>query len=360
MNPLHKIFFVVVVVLSIAAGNSFNGFDVANGNRAASVIVSASREDLSYEKSSSAATIRPVAQNDSTTSNDAQSGQSEILRQNQNDDAKGALENDALLKTDSLSGPGAFRQIGFGESLAIQARSALVADLKTGKPYFELDPTLRRPIASLAKLMTAIVALEKMDSSHPVTLGEESLLNEDETSLNIALKPGNTYSSNDNLIAMLMISSNEAAEALANDYGRNEFMARMNALAAEFGMNSTNFSDSTGLSVANQSTASDLQKLALNVYRDYPKIFDITRKKSGIVTELNSKKRTTLSNINILAGTGGFIGGKTGYTKNTNGNLLSIFSYGGRPVLVIVLGTDDRFGDTNVLFQWFKDNFQKI
>ncbi len=376
MNTGHKIFFIGVVILSVAAGSRFNDTSGANGNPPASIIVSTSDQKPIPENSSPVATVEPAAQNDSTTGSNIQvSGQPEILSPAQ-DNSKSALNNDALLKSDSASGIGAFRQTGSEAPPEIQAQSALVADLKTGEVYFRLNPTLRWPTASLTKLMTAMIALKNIDLAKPVKIGEENAGAMEEATHSMDFpqsdsgqagqatsaaffKPGDVYSGNDVLAAMLIISKNEAAEAFADAYGRADFMMALNAEARDIGMSSTNFSDPSGLSVANQSTALDLQKLVLNIYRNYPKIFDITRKKSATITELNSKKKITLSNINTFAGTTGFTGGKTGYTGDANGNILSVFSYGGRPVLVIVLGTDDSFGETSAILEWFEKNFQK-
>lgn len=360
MSTAHKIFFVGVVILSVAAGSRFNDTSGADGSPSASVIVSASDQKPVSENIQLTATIEPAAPNDSTTGNDIQvNEQPEVLSPTQ-DNSKGALNNDALLKSDSAAGIGAFRQTGSETPPEIQAQSAIVADLKTGETYFQLNPTLRWPTASLTKLMTAIIALKNMDLAKPLKIGEENIASAEETATPAAFfKAGDAYSGNDVLAAMLVISKNEAAEAFADAYNRADFITALNKEAKGMGMSSTNFSEPTGLSVSNQSTALDLQKLALNIYQNYPKILDITKKKSAVVTELNSKKKTTLSNINTLAGTSGFIGGETGYTNDANGNLLSIFSYGGRPVLVIVLGTDDRFGETSALLEWFEKNFQK-
>lgn len=359
MNSFHKIFFVVVVILSVAAGNYFNG--AGNSGNVASIIVSAADEKPQAENSLStpAETVQPTAPNNSTTPNDIKAAdQPDALTPVQDDNSKTVLNNDALMRPELSAATDAFRKTGSDAPPEIQAKAAIVADLKTGKAYFELNPNLRWPTASLTKLMTAIMVLKNMDLSRPIKVGEGLLAVEEASTSAGFFKPGDVYSGTDTLATMLVISKNEAAEAFASAYGRSDFIAGLNKLAAEFGMSSTNFSDPSGLSVSNQSTISDLEKLAYNVYQSYPKIFDITKKKSVSVTETGSKKRTALSNINIFAGTSGFIGGKTGYTDEANGNLLSVFSYGNRPVLTIVMGTDDRFGETGALLDWFKKNYK--
>lgn len=359
MNSFHKIFFVCVVILSVAIGTRFNDTSFANGNSTASIVVSAVDEKPAAQNPPSTETIQPATSNDSTTSNDIKvEGQPDDSVKSQDDNSKTAVNNAALLKSDQSSERGAFHRVGSAPAPDIQTHAALIADLKTGQAYFESNQNLRWPTASLTKLMTASMVLKNMDLSKPVTIGE-TLSGDGEATTSVSFfKPGDVYSGTDVLNTMLVISKNEAAEAFANAYGRSDFIAGLNKMAEDLGMNLTHFSDPSGLSVANQSTAADLQKLAFNVYQNYPKILEITRKKSVAVTELNSKKKTALSNINIFAGTSGFIGGKTGYTDEADGNLVSIFSYENRPILVIVLGTDDRFGETSKLLQWFEDNYK--
>jgi len=358
MNSFHKIFFVGVVILSIALGSRFNDTSGANGILPTSIVISAADEKPPVKDPSPDEIVQQSAPNNSTTPNSIKVEEQPDASKNQNDNSKTILDNSALLKADQSSERDAFRRTGSAQAPDIQAQAAIVADLKTGQTYFESNQNLRWPTASLTKLMTAIMVLKNMDLSKPVKIGD-TLSGDGEASSSASFfKPGDAYSGNDVLNTMLVISKNEAAEAFANAYGRDDFIAGLNKLAGELGMNLTNFSDPSGLSVSNQSTIADFQKLAMDVYQNYPKILEITRKKSVTVTELNSKKRTTLLNINIFAGASGFVGGKTGYTDEADGNLLSIFSYENRPVLVIVLGTADRFGETSRLLQWFKDNFK--
>ena len=134
----------------------------------------------------------------------------------------------------------------------------------------------------------------------------------------------------------------------------------MNARAAAWGMANTHYDDPSGLSSGNQSTADDLLLLAQKIYSDYPKVLAITRTTQATATELGSGTKTLVKSINDFAGEADFIGGKTGYTTIADGNLLSIFKYKNRPILVIVLGTDeaDRFTNTERLFSWFKNQSQ--
>ncbi len=241
---------------------------------------------------------------------------------------------------------------------AITAQAALVADLETGDLYLNQNPNKRWPLASLTKLMTAVIASENADLGKPITLTSE-----DFTSLSYWLSkieaPGNTYSGGDLLTLMLLPSSNEAAHAFARDYGYDAFIKLMNDQASSWGMQNSYFADSSGLSASNQSTAADLKVLAMQIAAHNPGIFEITRNAKRSVLELHSNQHQLIASINDFAGTPNFLGGKTGSTPEADGNLLSVFSYGGRQVLVIVLGTADRFGETKKLLTWFEHDFRR-
>jgi D-alanyl-D-alanine endopeptidase (penicillin-binding protein 7) len=174
----------------------------------------------------------------------------------------------------------------------------------------------------------------------------------------MVLAAGESYTVKDLLELMLLPSNNQAAEVVAGHYGRVEFVRLMNAKAAEWGMNQTHYAEPTGLSVSNQSTASDLARMMSRVYALYPAILQISRGRKATITEINSGKKTEISSINNFAGRADFLGGKTGFTDEAQGNLISLFSYQNRPLAIIVMGTDDRFGDTEKLLSWFKENFK--
>ena len=134
----------------------------------------------------------------------------------------------------------------------------------------------------------------------------------------------------------------------------------MNVRAKAWGMANTHYADPSGLAVGSQSTATDLVLLAQKIYADYPDILAITRTPQATVTEVSSGNKVPIKNINEFSGEADFIGGKTGYTDQADGNLLSLFLYNGRPVVVVVLGSDEstRFTNTEALYGWFTANFK--
>lgn len=250
-----------------------------------------------------------------------------------------------------------FYPISSEDTPEIEAQAALVADLQTGEVYFDLNSGKRWPTASIAKLMTAAYAMRNMDMNSEITLAAHDFPPDAGDAFK-GLRPGDVYRLKDLLRALLLSSSNEAAEAIANSYGRDDFIAGLTATAKEWGMTSTYFKDPTGLSVADQSTARDLRLMALKIYETYPGILKITQQKNAVITEINSGRRETLANINLFAGERWFLGGKTGFTNEAGGNLLTLVSHEGRPVAVVVLGTSDRFGETEKLVNWFRRNYR--
>jgi len=238
---------------------------------------------------------------------------------------------------------------------ALNDAAYLVADLATGNVFASFNPDRRWPTASLTKLMTATVAEDDMASDTLITITEPMFAvdPQDETTLAV----GGTYTLHDLMYVLLLPSSNVAAEAIADFYGHDAFIATMNARAAAWGMTSTFFDDPSGLSAANQSTANDFLKLAEVVYNKYPQILAITRNPSVTIIERNSGRPVPVKSIDDFAGQPDFIGGKTGHTDQADGNLFSIFRDNGRPIFIVVLGTDDRFIDTQKLYAWFKANY---
>lgn len=226
--------------------------------------------------------------------------------------------------------------------------SAAGAYTITGDELYSFRADKRWPIASITKLLTALIAYEEFGEDDVVPITKEAVATEGES----GFREGEMYTVGDLVEAMLLISSNDAATALAMHYNSQElFVKKMNERAAELGMTDTSLADPTGLSFQNLSTVEDLRKLALYIWENEPQIFRITRRESGTLLEVKSGKRRTIQNINIFAGREDFLGGKTGHIPEADQNLLSIFALPNRePVVIIVLGAADRFQETeNIL-----------
>jgi D-alanyl-D-alanine carboxypeptidase len=226
----------------------------------------------------------------------------------------------------------------------IEARIFLVQTIDGASILYEKNSQDRWPIASITKLMTSIVALENINQSSVIKITSAI---EEEVGSNNTFAVGDSYTANDLLKAMLSASSNDAAYALAQSVGQNVFIQKMNDKAKELSMSQTDFYEPSGLSYLNQSTAHDLYLLLTYIKKHYPYILDITRQKSVTVKNQITGMRKTLVNIDDFAGRNDFFGGKTGFIDQSEGNLISLFSKNGKMVYIGILGSPDRFGETD-------------
>ena len=232
----------------------------------------------------------------------------------------------------------------------IGARFSLVRQLNSSVVPFERGAEHRWPIASITKLMTAIVASEQGVLPKQITFVDAMTAAEGDAG---GFKTGDVMTGSDIVKGMLLISSNDAAEALAQSYGRDAFIRAMNDKASELRMLDTTFADPSGLSPRNQSTAADLYKLMSYLHDAHPELLQITRTRKVTVTELQTKRKRTIANIDAFAGQANFIGGKTGYITEAegNGNLVTLFTKNDQPFVIVVLGSPDRFGETRTLLK---------
>lgn len=228
-----------------------------------------------------------------------------------------------------------------------QSESVLVQDLSSGKVIFQFASGKRWPLASLTKLMTALLASELMPSNKEITLAQEAILTEGASG---NFSPGEEFTLSDLIKAMLLVSSNDASRAIALDYGEERFVKIMNDKAKDLGMADTEFIDPSGLSLRNKGTSEDLKKLVNFIWKNEPAIFAVTRVAAGEIVDVKTGERRELKNINLFAGRAEFLGGKTGTMPSVGGNLVSIFDISG-PKAIIVLGAVDKFAETEKIIE---------
>lgn len=244
--------------------------------------------------------------------------------------------------------------------------AGLVKELGSADSLFLYRPRARWPIASISKLMAAVVAKDQFDTAKILTVTQEAV---DTEGASGNLKVGELYSVADLIKLMLTVSSNDATMLIAQEYDKEQlgkenyekalsktalFTALMQQKARELGMQETYFGEPTGLSMVNQSVVGDLAVLASYIQATYPEIFVLTANAKNTVLERKRMARRTETNINPFAGQKGFLGGKTGFTDEAGQGLLSLFEIGGKKYLTIVLGTEDRAGETSKLRDWIK------
>ena len=238
----------------------------------------------------------------------------------------------------------------------VSAEAYLVANLETGEIYSEHNSQTVFPIASLSKLITALVVLHSMQPDQKVTL-TQTMLDAYGDAGDLSL--GETFTTADLLYPMLLESSNDAAEAFAESFGYTSFLAKMNGFASGLGMTSTSFKDSSGLSAGNRSDAHDLFILSQYLYTSEKPLLEITRQTTKSVASTTDHLAHTWTTINPFPLDPHFMGGKTGRTNEAKESMISMFRYDHNgvsyPVVVIVLRSDFsvRELDSSVLFERF-------
>lgn len=239
------------------------------------------------------------------------------------------------------------------QSATSEAPIYLVADLKNNFVFAQSNSTATVPVASITKLMTALVAVEYINIEHNVIINKSMIVPTSKPRLVV----GERYSVYDLLHPLLSESSNEAAEAIAQRLGRNWFINLMNQKAKSIGMDHSVFTDPAGSDAGNISTAEDLFALAKYLRNNRSFILKITAGTLGS-NVYGPSSFTDLQNFNIFDGNPEFIGGKVGYTEAAHRTDMSVFvselQGEDRPYVVIVLGSTDNARDATALYEWVK------
>ena len=261
-------------------------------------------------------------------------------------------------------------EISFPASLGpkLTAESALVVDLEIGETVFTKNPEKVLPIASITKLMTAIVFLENKTKEwdEEVLVEAEDLVNglEPDSEVEPAdlnIKPGQSLKIKDVFFAGLIKSANDAMRILArlNDSQEGKtFVDLMNEKAKSLGMNDTRFTDPTGLDVQNISTADDLVKLVLEAMKkDEVRKALRTRVYDFQVLESNGQRsyRRVWNTNKLFDSFIDSIEAKTGYLEESGYCFAGLSNYQGHQLVIIVLGaaTDEhRFQEVKNLIWW--------
>ena len=244
-----------------------------------------------------------------------------------------------------------------------RAEAAIIYNPQTGKVLWESHAQDQRSIASITKVMTAVVFLEDSpDLSQTVTVQRADMRGASTT----YLKAGDKVTKEDLLHLMLIASDNAASRVLArsSSYGAEGFVARMNQKAIDLGLTSTKYADTSGLLAANVSSAYDMAKLITYV-STVPQISDVMQKQEYTATagrrQVNIHSTNQLvrqGDVDVQAGKTGFIT-KAGYCLAT---LLKL-PQGGPQVAVVVLGAKSnagRFWETRHLFNWLSSKAQDL
>jgi D-alanyl-D-alanine carboxypeptidase/LAS superfamily LD-carboxypeptidase LdcB len=233
----------------------------------------------------------------------------------------------------------------------IGAMAYVIGDVDTGEIIASKNSEIVSPIASVTKLMTALTTLEDLNQSETVKVSSKALNTEGYSG---GLHLGETMKVSDIIYPLLLVSSNDAAEVLAEHDGRESFMTLMNRNAKELGMENTIYEDPSGLSSHNKSTAKDLFILANYLFTKHRTVFDITK-----LNKFSAAGQTWL-NANYFTNHDNYLGGKTGYTSLAQRTGVAIFSipFGDqtRNIGITLLKTQNRIDDINKILAYVKSN----
>lgn len=242
-------------------------------------------------------------------------------------------------------------------ALSLSCRSCVLMDIDSGRVLYEKDANNPRLIASITKIMTAIIAIESGRLDEEVTVGEEVLKM---YGSNIYIELGEKMQLLDLVYGLMMRSGNDAAVVIANFIGGNEeeFVKMMNLKAKEIGMNNTIFNNSHGLDeeTENKSTAYDMALLSSYAYKN-----EIYRKISGTkkYSVQTDKKSYAWTNRNKLLFNYKYTtGGKTGYTPSAGKTLVTTASKDNLNLTAVALNDGNTYISHQTLYEYGFENFK--
>lgn len=237
----------------------------------------------------------------------------------------------------------------------LSAKSAVIYDIRSSRYLYSKSQEDRLPVASLTKLLSAIAVIENLNQDDIVTVSEESVKVDGEKQ---TLYPDEKIRVRDLLKMMLVESSNDAAYALRIHASSLavDLIGLMNKKAVELGMNNSIFHDPAGLNDDALSSSDDLVKLVIYSLK-FNELWATLGEKTTSVYSIDGKIEHKINSTNQLLGIiPDIIGGKTGYTDKALGCMLLVVDIPGKndKIISIVLGSAERFTDTEKLVNWTK------
>ncbi|MFA6252454.1 MAG: serine hydrolase [Candidatus Paceibacterota bacterium] len=247
----------------------------------------------------------------------------------------------------------------------ISASLVSLANNGKSKDIFKQNTNGVYPMASITKLMTAVIVIDTYRMDEKISIDSEVIKTEGDPK---KLSEGNIYTINSLLHIMLIESNNEAAEAFTKKIGRDNFVQKMNKKAEYLSMTNTHYLNPTGLDIENQeetnkTSPEDIKKLVIYITKKYPLMLDILSKSKYYTHSENGDERYSQNTNILLMEDKGFLWGKTGFTKKANGCLVIIakppnFSFFEKNYIInIILGAEDRFKEARNFKTWTANQF---
>lgn len=250
------------------------------------------------------------------------------------------------------------------EKIKLQAKSAYVFDILKNKVIFDFNSQDQLPLASLTKIMTAIVINEQMPADTIITISEKDIKAEGDDGLFV----GEKWLLSDLTDFILIKSSNDATMAVSSAIKStgDDFLFLMNKKAKDIGLMQTYFLNETGLDISSNisgaySSTLDTAKLMIYAFTNHQKILEATSRSDISLYSVNYGEHKITNTNKYVKIMPQMIASKTGFTDLAGGNLAIIFDIGfNHPVVAVVMGStaEDRFIDMQKLidatFEWFK------
>lgn len=247
-------------------------------------------------------------------------------------------------------------QITIAYASTLSAQAIYVMDVPSATILLEKNADIPLYPASTTKLMTALVAADTYAMDRVLTFDEAS----ETDGTTIGLEVGESLTVQDLLQGLLIQSGNDAAEVLANYHpqGYEGFVAAMNEKARTLHLDRTSFTNPSGLDeLAHRASARDLAILSLEIIK-HPVLSQIVRTKTSTVTDVTLAKKYPLVNTNALLATKPeIIGIKTGTTPLAGEVLITRYKTPDRDILTVLMGSEDRYGETLKLYDWLFSHY---
>ena len=253
------------------------------------------------------------------------------------------IRRDTLINSPvSALGSTFYPSLSIASEPMLSAQSALIIDDSSKVILFSKNPTLRFSTASTAKIMTALVALDFYKMDDVITVQSDNVM-----PFVMGFKIGERLIFSDMLYSLLLPSANDAAVAIAQNYpgGETAFVDKMNQYAHNLHLVNTHFGDPAGLlDSQNYTNALDLAELASYALKN-KQFAQVVSTKQKSFTDLDGENFLIYSR-NKLLGIDGIDGVKTGYTEEAGEVLVTSKLVNGHRIIIVVMGSDDRFADT--------------
>ncbi len=238
----------------------------------------------------------------------------------------------------------------------VTAEGVYVVELDSFSTLYEKNSQAKFFPASTTKIITALVAADLYQPDKIITINQASVEGQI-----MNLVPNERITAENLLYGILVHSGNDAAYALANEHGFNNFIQMMNTKAQEIGMKNSHFKNPAGLDDMEQMTTPFDLALAGRELLQNPYLRKMVSTKEIIISDVDYRQFHTLTNVNKLLGEVQGLGGlKTGYTELAGENLVSFYRKDNHDYIIVILKSQDRFLDTRTIVTWIDSNVQYI